>query len=703
MKILTNSRLRIRVDAGSFDNPIDVLHGGIPQYWRGNDLRVEFGIFADGDVVDVSQFSGITVEVRALNNDGGAPAAGTQPLLSGECVALNDAMTQASWESGEAQHGILNFSADETNLLPGDYWLSIWAKTGGDVPKIFTLGAGLVHVLEDGGGLGGGVPPAPLEQYYTADEADLRFLQRTAVDVDTNLGNSDSKVASQRAVKMYVDCKSGMGESNTASNIGSGSGIFQAKNGVDLRFRSILAGTNVTVTEGDSEITISAAGGGGGGTGTGGHVIQNSGTPLPSKGSLNFTGILTASNGGSSTDVSVDTSSLLAAAGNLADISDPAEALENLGGVPSTLEINGHALTDDVSLTADDVAAGTTNLYNVQANWEATSGLAKILNRPTLATVAISGSYADLADAPTFATVAESGQYYDLSDVPDLGNVAVEDVVPVGKGGTGLTSLGSAGQILVVNSDGASFAFGDQMAGSSYSASNLGDGTGLFAGATNNDFQFKSIVAGSNVTVESSAESITISAAGASGGGGGDGGDGNYVRLANAIISANTYYVTFESIFDAASYAGYTVYFSRLMPLTNNGLLCLQFKSGTSVYAGTSDYATSNAAGYGSSYTAEQITDKWLALTKIGIAAPADVTGASGISGWLFIGGADSSASKTQLVGAANGYSVSGGNATLFNFAGSLNVAYAVDGFRLLFSSGRTTSGSVTVFGVKKL
>jgi len=54
------------------------------------------------------------------------------------------------------------------------------------------------------------------------------------------------------------------GEANTASNVGAGVGVFQNKVGVDLRLRSIVAGTNVTVTEGADSITIAAAGGGGG-------------------------------------------------------------------------------------------------------------------------------------------------------------------------------------------------------------------------------------------------------------------------------------------------------------------------------------------------------------------------------------------------------------------------------------------------------
>ena len=57
----------------------------------------------------------------------------------------------------------------------------------------------------------------------------------------------------------------GGGEANTSSNVGTGEGtLAKAKVGVDLPFKSLKQGTNVTITNNTDDVTISASGGGGG-------------------------------------------------------------------------------------------------------------------------------------------------------------------------------------------------------------------------------------------------------------------------------------------------------------------------------------------------------------------------------------------------------------------------------------------------------
>ena len=58
----------------------------------------------------------------------------------------------------------------------------------------------------------------------------------------------------------WTDLGSG-GEVNTASNVGTGSGLYKQKVGANLEFKSLKAGTNVTVTASGDEVTISSSSG----------------------------------------------------------------------------------------------------------------------------------------------------------------------------------------------------------------------------------------------------------------------------------------------------------------------------------------------------------------------------------------------------------------------------------------------------------
>jgi hypothetical protein len=52
----------------------------------------------------------------------------------------------------------------------------------------------------------------------------------------------------------------GGGEINTASNVGTGDGVFKQKTGVDLEFKSLIAGTNLSIVNNANDLTINATG-----------------------------------------------------------------------------------------------------------------------------------------------------------------------------------------------------------------------------------------------------------------------------------------------------------------------------------------------------------------------------------------------------------------------------------------------------------
>ena len=85
------------------------------------------------------------------------------------------------------------------------------------------------------------------------------------------------------------------------------------------------------------------------------------------------------------------------------------------------------------------------------------------------------------------------------------------------KGGTGTTTAPTSGQVLIGNASGgfdyvASSTFGQAGAGEVNTASNLGTGYGLFTSKVGVDLQFKSIIAGSNITISTTTTGMTINA-----------------------------------------------------------------------------------------------------------------------------------------------------------------------------------------------
>lgn len=94
----------------------------------------------------------------------------------------------------------------------------------------------------------------------------------------------------------------------------------------------------------------------------------------------------------------------------------------------STTALAGLMLPSDKT-KLNGIAAGAE--VNVNADWNATEGDALILNKPTLSTVATSGSYNDLTSKPTIPTVDVNKEYVDtqLATKSDLPDYTVCDIV----------------------------------------------------------------------------------------------------------------------------------------------------------------------------------------------------------------------------------------------------------------------------------
>lgn len=93
----------------------------------------------------------------------------------------------------------------------------------------------------------------------------------------------------------------------------------------------------------------------------------------------------------------------------------------------STTALAGLMLPAD-KIKLNGIAAGAE--VNVNADWNATEGDTQILNKPTLATVATSGSYNDLTGKPTIPTVDVNKKYVDdkLATKADLADCTVFDI-----------------------------------------------------------------------------------------------------------------------------------------------------------------------------------------------------------------------------------------------------------------------------------
>lgn len=91
------------------------------------------------------------------------------------------------------------------------------------------------------------------------------ILDFKSIKAGTNISLTDS------GNDITVNSTGGLGEANTASNVGTGQGVFKQKVGTNLEFKSLVAGSNITLTNNANDITINS-------TSSGGNPLLNVGT-----------------------------------------------------------------------------------------------------------------------------------------------------------------------------------------------------------------------------------------------------------------------------------------------------------------------------------------------------------------------------------------------------------------------------------------
>lgn len=247
----------------------------------------------------------------------------------------------------------------------------------------------------------------------------------------------------------------GTGEANTGSNVGSGAGVFQSKVGVDLRFKSLVAGSNVAITPFADELVISA--GGGGEVNTASNVGAGSGW-FRSKvlADLTFKSITAGTNitlGVGADDITVNTT---AEANTASNVGAGSGVFRSKTGVDLAFKslIAGTAIT--VTPGANDITLATT------------------------------------AEANTASNLGAGAQSFKAKVGVDL---QFRSVVA----GTLITATQNANDITIATT------------AEINTASNVGAGSGVFKAKTASDLAFKSIIGGTGVTVTANADDLTLS------------------------------------------------------------------------------------------------------------------------------------------------------------------------------------------------
>jgi len=298
------------------------------------------------------------------------------------------------------------------------------------------------------------------------------------------------------------------GEANTASNVGTGNQVFKQKTGIDFEFRTLKAGTNVTLVSSLDEITINAAGGSGSSL-----TIQDEGGLIDNAvTTMNFTGPgVTASQ----TSPGVVQIAVTGGGGGETNTASNLGAGEGVFStkVGADLQFKSLVAGTNVSLSSDanTITISSTGGGSGETNTASNVGAGGV------------GVFKQKTGADLEFKNINSGE--GISVTNDAGNDEIDVAVNV-NGLAAEASLDGAADFVMVYDTSAG---GHRKAllnnlptgggGEANTASNVGGETELFKQKSGIDLQFRTLVAGSNVTLTQNADTVEIAASGSGGAG----------------------------------------------------------------------------------------------------------------------------------------------------------------------------------------
>lgn len=238
--------------------------------WNSTDATMDLGLPGG-----VTLQAGQEFLLRGLNNSGATMADTTVVYISGaQGNRTVFSKAQANLATADKTIGVL--TQDITNNQEG--FATLAGLVRGIDTSAWAEGAELWLSAATAGLLTNIKPPAPNNAvslgYVVRSHASLGSIYvRVAVresirelhDVVITAPTDGQVLVYDAATSTWVNEAGGggSGEVNTASNLGTGSGLFAGKVGVDLQFKSLKAGAGVTLSSTATEVTIVASGAGG--------------------------------------------------------------------------------------------------------------------------------------------------------------------------------------------------------------------------------------------------------------------------------------------------------------------------------------------------------------------------------------------------------------------------------------------------------